>query len=61
MELNLTSVADLQQANICRCCLRSVRRYFNTVSEDYYPSRARKNYEEMLLNTFNIQVTRISI
>ncbi|CAB3261013.1 unnamed protein product [Arctia plantaginis] len=61
MDIKFNSVADLLQTNICRCCLRNIPCYYKNISEEYYSSGTKRNYEEMLLNTFNIQFSQYDV
>ncbi|XP_075989354.1 uncharacterized protein LOC142985205 [Anticarsia gemmatalis] len=59
MDIKFDSVVDLVQSNVCRCCLSSG--CFKDISSEYYYSGQKEVYENMLKDTFNIQLLQQDI
>lgn len=55
MNINVNSVEELLQTNMCRCCLKSG--CVTEIAMEYSSSDQKNIHQDMLKNTFNIQVS----
>ncbi|KAJ0170021.1 hypothetical protein K1T71_014627 [Dendrolimus kikuchii] len=54
MEAQFANVVDITNINICRCCLKN--HCYKDISTEYYQCGEKEVYEDMLKDTFDVQI-----